>query len=100
MTSLCLALIGCVTPRAEYAPSKFGETYPVRTTPDGIEIFRSQNPSKKYVEIGSVSVCCDLRMDYAVKLMRQAASDKGGDAIIGLDATANGLVMATVVRYQ
>jgi len=99
MTALCLILLGCVT-TAEYAPSKFGEIYPVRRAPAGIEIFRSQNPTKKYVEIGSVSVCCDVRMDEAVKRMRQAASEKGGDAIIGLDATANGLVMATVVRYQ
>lgn len=98
---LSLTLSSCVAlqPKADFAPTKIGETLAVRTQPDDIELFRSQSPTKKYVEIGSVSSCC-LRMEKSVELLRKSASAHGGDALIGLDATADGLVMATVIRYQ
>jgi len=91
---------GCVTWHAIFAPAKLDQSFPARTSPESIEIFRSQTPSKEFAEIGTVSVCCKLGMEKSIELMRQEASNKGGDALIALDANANGLIMATVIRYH
>ena len=91
---------GCVSTTAQFTPTIVGQILPTRTAPESVELFRSQSPAKKYSEIGAVSICCGVGIEKSVELMRKTASNNGGDAIIGLDSAANGLVMATVIRYQ
>lgn len=96
----CALLSGCVT-MAQFAPSKISQNYPKRTPPDQIELYRTQTPVKKYVEIGAVSACCNsVATNKLIDLLRSKASDVGGDAIIGLDIDPTGGVTASVIRYQ
>jgi hypothetical protein len=90
-------LVGCAT--TYFAPSKVAQKYPVRTSPDAIELYRSEMPTHKFSEIGSVSVCCG-GSDWSINQLRGKASAEGGDALVGLDVLADGRYNATVIRYQ
>lgn len=92
-----LTLVGCAT--AQFAPSRIEATYPPRTTPEKIEMFRSSLPAKKYREIGAASVCCGST-EMLVEALRKKASDAGGDAIIAIELNATNGATATVIRYE
>ena len=85
---------------AQFAPARVGQRYSPRTPASQIEIFRSQMPTKKYVEIGSASACCQIETDKAVDRLRAKAAEQGGDAMIGLDFAADGRAIVTVIRYE
>jgi hypothetical protein len=92
------ALSACTS--IQYVPSRLGYTYPVRTAPAAIELFRSSSPTKKYIEIGAVSGCCSTDANVIIEMLRKKASENGGDALIGLDMRANGGISASVIRYE
>lgn len=92
-------LTGCV-PDIRFAPANLAQTYPVRTRPENIELFRAAAPQKKYSEVGGLSYCCGSNVDSIIGLFRQKASESGGDALIGLDFDATGAASASVIRYQ
>lgn len=83
----------------QFAPVKAQQSFPERTAPEQIEVFRSQIPSKGFDEIGSVAVCCQLS-DMTLKALKEAAAKHGGDALIGLDVNSQGAVIGTVIRYR
>lgn len=91
-------LLGCVT-APQFAPAKAGNTLHSRATSLEIEVYRSKAPTKKFEEIGTVSVCCSTKIDKAIDRLRESAAQNGGDALIGLDAMADGTVIATVIRF-
>ena len=94
-----LCLSGCAT-TAQFAPSQLTQTYPPRTPPYAIELFRSSSPTKKYWEIGSISACCDADSNRIIELLKENAAENGGDALIDLDIKANGAAAASVIRYE
>lgn len=91
-------LAGCMT--AQFAPSRVAQSFPVRTPPEKIEIFRAQAPAKKFIEIGAVNACCSHDANEMVDKLREKASESGGDALIGLDINAVGGATASVIRYE
>ena len=88
--------MGCAT--AEFAPSKVAQTYQPRKSADQIEVFRTQLPQRKFIEIGSV-MAWRGKQETLINLLRQQAAEHGGDAIIGLEPQINGMA-ATVIRFQ
>lgn len=94
-----LAMAGCVSMQTQFAPSMVGQTYPVRTPADKIELFRSGVPTRKFVEIGAIHGCCSVDTNDMIQMMRQKASESGGDALVGLEIRASGSVVASVIRY-
>lgn len=92
-------LLSACTTVPQFVPAKMGQTFEPRTPPTQIEVFRSQQPAKPFIEIGTAAVCCQLT-DNTLKLLTESASMNGGDALIGLDVTGDGSVIGTVVRYR
>ena len=78
-------MVGCATERV----MTMGTQYPA-TNPDKIKIYQTEKPTKKYEEIGRVSI--DKYNNFAItrsgdevyKMMREKAASIGGDAIIGI----------------
>jgi hypothetical protein len=95
---IILSALGCVM-AAQFAPSRLGQAYEPRTSPEKIELFRSQAPTRSYKEIGTVSVCC-FSPEKSVELLRAKASEQGGDALMSLDIGADNRAIATLVRYE
>lgn len=85
---------------AQFAPTKMKQSYPYRTPPSAIELFRSSAPTKSYFEIGAVNACCSSDTNSMIELLRAKASENGGDALMGLDINAKGGASASVVRYK
>ena len=99
--SASVVIPACVdlAPRAEFAPSQLSQAYKPRTSSEKIELFRTQLPTKKYSEIGTVNACCSVRTNILVDMLRQKASEMGGDALLSLDVNATGGAFASVIRY-
>ena len=89
---------GCVTV-AHFAPSMQNQVYAMRTPAEKIELFRTQVPEKKYVEIGAVNVHRNSNVNIQIDALRAKASEAGGDAIIALEIDATVGATATVIRY-
>ena len=107
MTRFCLRLalatfttllVACSS--AQFAASRVDQVYASRTPPEAIELFRSSQPAKHFIEIGAVSACCSSDANRMIEMLRKKASENGGDALVGLDLHASGGVTATVIRYQ
>ena len=98
----CLFLVfsGCVTPSAHFAAARTDQGYAPRTAPEKIELFRSQLPSKKYIEIGAVNACCGDDTTAMIAMLRKKAAESGGDALIGLEIDARGGATASVIRFE
>ncbi len=96
---LCFSNFACVT-TSQFAPVHSTQAFSLRTPAEKIEIFRSQAPTKKYLEIGTVNSCCGGDSNILVESLRKKASESGGDAIIGLELSAVGGAFATVIRYE
>ena len=86
MSLLVLFFSACTT--AQFAPSLLDKVYEKRRSPEEIEVYKTQIPDKKYIEIGSVHACCGS-IDKIVILLREKASQAGGDALISIDAHAS-----------
>ena len=80
-----------------FAPSITSKTYPVTKTADQIELFRSQLPTKHYIEIGSVNATGGST-EASVKRLKEKAAANGGEALIGLEPYSGGMA-ATVIRF-
>jgi hypothetical protein len=93
-----LLLSACTS--VQFAPSKLNQVYPKRTSPQAIELFRSSSPTKKFFEIGAAAACCSGDANSMIDLLRNQASESGGDALIGLEINAHGGASATVIRYE
>ena len=90
-------LVGCVS--AQFAPAAKNRTLASITGSNEIQVFRTQLPTKKYTEIGSVNACCAHDSNKLVDKLRDQAAANGGDAIIGLEPYTNGM-SATVIRFE
>src|ERR1700722_836296 len=95
-----LIITGCTSLPAQFAPARMTESYAPRTPPEKIELYRSQTPAKKYLEIGAVNACCNSNANELISKLRKTASESGGDAIVGLEITATGGASASVIRYE
>jgi len=91
-------ICGCAS-YSQFAPSQVAKVYPSRTSAEKIELFRTQSPSKKFEEIGTVNACCGSDTNDLIDQLRKKASEHGGDALIGLDIQATGGATASVIRY-
>lgn len=95
-----LAVTGCATTRAQFAPVTMNQTFAVRTPAEKVELFRSQTPTRKFSEIGAVNACCSTDSNLLIDLLREKASQNGGDAITDLEISAPGGASASVIRYE
>ncbi len=84
----------------QFAPSRLAQTFPPRTTPESIEVFRSKVPEKKFIEIGAIRDCCGYGVASDLTDIRKKASEVGGDALLDLQIDATGGITGTVIRYQ
>jgi hypothetical protein len=91
-------LFGCAG-RGSFAPADLGKTYPSRTAAEKIGVFRTEQPKKKFFEIGTVNACCG-EVNKMIELLRKDASLAGADAILNVQPYAGGGVTATAVRYE
>jgi hypothetical protein len=98
--AICILAFTSACATAQFAPARLDVHYDSRTSVDKIELFRSSKPSKAYLEIGAVVICCGGNTSSMVDKLREKASALGGDALIDLDVSADGRASATVVRYQ
>ncbi len=92
---LAITALGCV--HAQYAPADAKVSFSKRTNSDGIKIYRSQLPEKKFTEIGSIHASGPA--DKCIDALRENASEAGGDALIHFEPYPGG-ASATVVRFQ
>ena len=99
LSTLALGALGACS-SLSFAPSKVGQTFSVRRAPDKIEVFKTQLPTKKYTEIGSVSTCCSGDSADLVDRLRKKASENGGDALIGIEPFAGGGISGAVIRFE
>jgi hypothetical protein len=90
-------LSGCAS--AQYAPSRLDRVYKARTNPEAVEVYQGSMPTKAFVEIGAVSACCSSDLNSMIALMREKASENGGDALLSLGSSPRGAAWAAVVRY-
>ena len=97
---IILMLLSACATRTEFAPSISDQKYEVRTPAPKIELFRSQNPIRKFLEIGSVNACCDRDTNALIERLKEEASKNGGDAMIDLDVNAVHGASASVIRYE
>ena len=103
ITMLILALCGCVTPPASFAPSRTNHVPDVVASPEQIRVYRTTKPKEPYDEIGAVvfeySIDPGNGLAQALRKMKEAASKNGGNAIIDLKITPAGTI-GTVVRFR
>lgn len=69
-----------------------------RVPPEQIPLYRTQIPDVPFVERGVVVVSAGRSPEMYTSMMRQQASELGGDAVIDVDATFFGLI-GTVVEF-
>jgi hypothetical protein len=93
-------ITACASVTGQFAPRQVKTTYPPRTRAENIELFRSQLPTKKYIEIGAVNACCFQDTNLLVAELRKKASENGGDALTGFEIDATGGAFASVIRYE
>jgi hypothetical protein len=75
------------------------QTFSERTSPQKIELYQSQAPTKRFMEIGYVNACCSSDSNSLIDLLKEKASENGGDALISIQVNALGGVTASVIRY-
>src|SRR4051812_1656047 len=92
---LSFALAGCAV--AQYAPARVDQVYVGRTEPEKIELFRAAMPTRKFEEIGVVTVCCSTDAGKVTQLLQEKTSEKGGDALISIEINADGTGTATAI---
>ncbi len=97
---LVLSACSVFEPHVDFAPAMINQTFPARTPVDKIGLFRSQMPTKKYSEIGSVRGCCGNDNNHNIDALRKKAAEMGGDAIVALEIDASGAATASVIRYD
>ncbi|MBE9490233.1 MAG: hypothetical protein IMY67_08080 [Bacteroidetes bacterium] len=90
-------LYGCAA--VSFAPSSEGYNASIIASPNEIKVFRTEKPSKEYVEIGAINYPGGTDLDELIKVMKKEASKRGGNAIIDLKILSNGAV-GTVVRIK
>ena len=101
MSIFAMTLSSCVTGyQSQFAPTQTSKIYAPRTIAEKIELFRSQIPSKKFEEIGTVNSCCSDDTNILIDELKKKAALSGGDALIGLDIQATGGATASVIRYE
>jgi hypothetical protein len=88
---------GCAS--AHFAPSEINKSHETRTEASAIQVFDTQLPTEKYFEIGAVSVCCGSDEKKLLEMLQEKAAENGGDGIIGVEPTPQGLT-GTVIRFQ
>jgi hypothetical protein len=86
----------CVT--ATFAPSNRTQLYRQKIGQSEIQVYRSQIPQKKFIEIGSVNVCCMGNNWELIDKLKLKAAIHGGDAIIHLEIYHKGM-SATVIKF-
>ena len=59
----------------------YQEAYPAKEENAQIDIYRTQTPDEKYIEIGEIT-CADTNDEYALKQVLIKAREIGADAII------------------
>jgi len=92
----CLLLSACVT--ADFAPTRSSFVPSLVTNPDEVEIYRTEKPSKPYEEIGTTYVRT-TNLARATDAMKITAAKNGGNAILHIKVTSEGIV-GTVVRFK
>jgi hypothetical protein len=91
-----LFVSACV--RVSFAPSRASYQPRSITKPEEVEVYRSDRPTKPFEEIGTI-YAATTNLQRATEEMKKEASTKGGNAIIDIKITSDG-VAGTVVRYK
>lgn len=88
-------LTGCA--RVSFAPADLKKSYPKRTNPQDIKIYRTESPKGEIIEVGTLNG--NGNSDKIIERFRETASEQGGDAIFSLEPYAGGY-SATVIRMK
>ncbi|MCM0081754.1 hypothetical protein L4X63_09150 [Geomonas sp. Red32] len=85
-------------PITTFAPANSSYRPQSVTSPEEVEVYRTERPSRAFEEIGSIYVqTTDLPA--AASKMKEEAAKQGGNAVIDIKITSDG-VAGTVVRYK
>ena len=90
-------LYGCA--KVSFAPSSEDYNASIIASPKEIKVFRTEKPAKSYIEIGAVNYPGGTDLNDLLKVMKEEASKRGGNAIIDLKILSDGAV-GTVVRIK
>jgi hypothetical protein len=93
---IMISLLQCVS--VDFAATDSSKTFSSRVSADEIEVYRTQTPNKKFIEIGVVNATYSNDTNELIRALKKKAAENGGDAIIDLEPYPNGM-SATVIRY-
>jgi hypothetical protein len=91
-----ISLLQCLS--VDFAATDSSKTYGSRISADEIEVYRTQTPNKKFIEIGIVNASYSNDTNELIQALKKKAAENGGDAIIDLEPYPSGM-SATVIRY-
>ena len=107
---LSLLIASCATSQSRYV--MLGEAYPPRSPDCNVEIFRTGNPSKKFVKISRLDVHLEKTLflsstfESALPELKKQACLSGADAVIEIQERSSGVgetriyhVTATGIKY-
>ncbi len=80
----------------------FGDPYPSKNENAPVDIYRTQKPERKYIELGEIT-CLDTNDDWALKQTLMKAREIGADGIIILGkggAYSVGVPVGNTVVYS
>ena len=64
---------------------------------EDVQVYRSDKPDREYKEIGSVHVHGDGTLESKINKMKLEAANNGGNGIIDIKVTSNGVVGTVVI---
>jgi hypothetical protein len=93
----CLFVSACAL-TANFAPTRSSFVPSSTTRAEDVEVYRTEKPTRPYEEIGTVYVG-STNLENAINAMKIEAAKNGGNAILHIKVTSDGIV-GTVVRYK
>ncbi len=76
--------------RSKYKPAKIFVS-------DDVQVYRSDKPDREYKEIGSVHVHGAGTLESKINKLKLEAANNGGNGIIDIKVTSNGVVGTVVI---